>query len=429
MTSTHNGWQMSRNKRTVVIGIDGAPFSLIEELSNQGVMPFLSSLRREAIFTPMRSSIPAVSSVSWSSIITGYNPGEHGIFGFTEMIPGTYALSFPNFLSLKRPAFWQNERETCVIINVPSTYPAQALNGCLVSGFVSPRLDKAVYPISELPTLEALGYKVDVDAAKAKQSELVLYKELHETHTKREELADYLWQKYQPAVFMMVVTGSDRIGHFAWHHWEDRSHPSHHKFLEYFRRVDQTIESFAQRLNSLDTLVVLSDHGMESTVHEVNLNAYLIKGGFLKVDEDQKKKYNRIQDGSTAFALEDGRLYLHETDRFPRGSVEKAQEEGLLDQLTEFLAEIQVGGKRVIKTICRREEIYQGEHLDRAPHLVIVANPGFKLMGRLAADLYQPRRLSGMHNDQAFLLVKAPRANEIVPSAPTVDDIVSIIAD
>ena len=420
---------MARNRRTVIIGIDGAPFSLIQELSDQGVMPFLGCLRRGGVFRPMRSSVPAVSSVSWSSIITGHNPGEHGIFGFVEMMPGTYTLRFPNFLDLRRPAFWSQREGTCVIINVPATYPAQPLNGCHISGFVSPRLSKAVYPVSELPTVEALGYRIDVDAGKASQSELVLYKELHETHTKREELADYLWQKYQPEVFMMVVTGSDRIGHFAWHHWEDKSHPSHHQFLEYFRRVDQTVESFAARLGSSDTLVVLSDHGMESTAHEVNLNAHLIEGGFLKLDEDQKRKYRRIQQGSTAFALEDGRVYLNETGRFPNGSVEKSQEEELLDQLAAFFAGMQVGGNKVIRSVCRREEIYQGDHLSQAPHLVLVPNPGFKLMGRLTTDLHQPSRLSGMHNDQAFLLVRAPGADEIVPDTPTVEDVVSIIAD
>jgi len=419
---------MARDKRTVIIGIDGAPFSLIEELSDQGVMPFLASLRTEGIFTLMRSSIPAVSSVSWSSIITGHNPGEHGIFGFAEMMPGTYTLCFPNFLSLRRPAFWQDGEGTCVIINVPSTYPAQPLNGCLVSGFVSPRLDKAVYPTSELPVLEAMGYRLDLDVAKAKQSELVLYKELYEAHTKREELADYLWQRYQPAVFMLVLTGSDRIGHFAWHHWEEQSHPGHEKFLEYFRRVDQTIERFARRLSWHDTLVILSDHGMESTAQEVNLNAYLIQGGFLKLDEDQKRKYNRIQEGSIAFALEDGRVYLNETGRFPNGSVKPGEEAELLDQLSSFLAGIQVGGDGAIRSICRRDEIYRGDYLSQAPHLVLLPNPGFKLMGRLTADLYQPSRLPGMHNDQAFVLVRAPRAEEIVPDAPTVEDIVPIIA-
>ena len=154
----------------------------------------------------------------------------------------------------------------------------------------------------------------------------------------------------------------------------------------------------------------------------------LVEGGFLRLDEDEKRKYNRIQEGSIAFALEDGRVYLNETGRFPNGSVKPGEEPELLDQLSSFLAGIQVGGDGAIRSICRRDEIYRGDYLSQAPHLVLLPNPGFKLMGRLTADLYQPSRLPGMHNDQAFVLVRAPRAEEIVPDAPTVEDIVPIIA-
>ncbi|MEA3401516.1 MAG: alkaline phosphatase family protein [Armatimonadota bacterium] len=417
------------SKRKVIIGIDGAPFSLMEELADQGVIPFLRSLARDGVFRPMRSSVPAVSSVSWSSIVTGRNPGEHGIYGFSDMVPGTYSIRYPNFLDLKRPPFWHHETGNCVIINVPSTYPAQPLQGCHISGFVSPRLEKAVYPSSELETLETLGYRVDLDVEKAKQSELVLYKQLYETHAKREELADYLWEEYHPAVFMLVVTGSDRIGHFGWHHWQDQDHPSHDKFLEYFRRVDQTIERIAERLNPEDRLLVLSDHGMEGSVHEVNLNACLMDGGFLKLDQGEARKYNRIQEGSAAFALENGRVYVNERERFPKGSVEASQQEALLDRLTEFLAQLQVNGGKAIRQVHRREEIYYGDNLHKAPHLVAVPNPSFRLVGRLTADLHQPSRLPGMHNDQAFLMVRDPRADEIVPETPTVEDVVSIIRD
>ena len=86
-----------KNKRTVIIGIDGVSFGLLKELSDKGIMSNFKELRRNGIFSKMESSIPEISSVSWSSIITGKNPGEHNIYGFTDLINGTYSLSFPNF--------------------------------------------------------------------------------------------------------------------------------------------------------------------------------------------------------------------------------------------------------------------------------------------------------------------------------------------
>jgi len=390
-------------------------------------MPFFNSLKREGVFKVLKSSIPAISSISWSSIITGANPGEHGIYGFTEMIPNTYALSFPNFLSLKKPAFWQNAKGRSVILNVPSTYPAQKINGCHISGFVSPTLEKAVYPPSELKTLKRLDYQVDLDSRKAKKSELVLYTMLFETHAKREEMADYLWKKYDPDLFMIVVTGSDRIGHFAWHHWEDKNHLSHHKFLEYFRRVDQTIKNFSERINSTDSLILLSDHGMERAKMEVNINAYLIKGGFLSLDNDRRKKYNRIKEESTALTLDPARIYLHRKNRYPKGRVLKSDGPKIIDQLKKYFARIEINGEKVIKKIHQGPKIYQGKEAGRAPDLVLVPKAGFNLRGRLTRNFYRSSKLSGMHNEDGFILVKRPDGKKIVPKNPMVEDIVKII--
>ena len=77
---------MPPKNRTIVIGIDGVPFGLLDDLTEKGIMPNFAELKGgdEGVFTPMKSSIPDISSVSWSSVITGKNPGEHGIYGFTE---------------------------------------------------------------------------------------------------------------------------------------------------------------------------------------------------------------------------------------------------------------------------------------------------------------------------------------------------------
>ena len=143
-----------KNHRKIIIGIDGVPYELIDDLSKQGIMPNFNVLKKQSVFSKLKSSIPHISSVSWSSIITGSNPGEHGIFGFTDLIPNTYTLSFPDFNTLKTKPFWhQNPDKKYVIINVPSTYPVKPLNGVHISGFISLDLENADYPESEIENL------------------------------------------------------------------------------------------------------------------------------------------------------------------------------------------------------------------------------------------------------------------------------------
>jgi len=140
--------------RIVIIGLDGMPYHLIKNLAEGGTMPNMKALIDEGIFKQMASSIPEVSSVAWSSVITGKNPGEHGVYGFTDLMPGSYSMFFPNFNSLKAPPFWEREDSgKSVIINVPTTYPARELNGILISGFVALKLERATYQLSLLLSL------------------------------------------------------------------------------------------------------------------------------------------------------------------------------------------------------------------------------------------------------------------------------------
>jgi len=160
-----------KQKKRVIIGIDGVPFRILDELSDQGVMRNFKNLKREGVFKKMESSLPEISSVSWSSIITGKNPGEHGIYGFTDILPGTYTMSFPNYKNLKEKPFWEKEKDKKhVIINVPATYPPNKINGFIVSGFVSLDIKKSVQPEIYLNMLEEMDYKIDVDSKKAHKS-------------------------------------------------------------------------------------------------------------------------------------------------------------------------------------------------------------------------------------------------------------------
>ena len=162
---------MAKKERKVIfIGLDGVPFEMIKDFSDTGIMPNIGRLIDRGIFKRMSSSIPEISSVAWSSIITGKNPAQHGIFGFTDVHPGSYTLRFPNFNNLKALPFWNTKAFRSIIMNVPSTYPVKEMNGIHISGFVSIDLEKSVYPLSLVSTLKDFDYRLDVDSEKAHHS-------------------------------------------------------------------------------------------------------------------------------------------------------------------------------------------------------------------------------------------------------------------
>ena len=420
---------MTEQSKTVIIGLDGVPFDMLKTFAEDGTMPNTAQLISQGIFKKMNSSIPEVSSAAWSSIITGSNPGTHGIFGFTDLRPKTYKICFPNFTSLKAPAFWQQSESQSVIINVPSTYPVRQMNGVHISGFVSIDFEKSVYPPSLLPRLKDMDYRLDVDSQKAHRSIELFLDDVDETLNARIEAYKYLWERYDWQIFMLVFTGTDRLMHFLWSAYEDRNHQFHSFFLDHFRKIDKTIGEIASRISNDDLLVPLSDHGFERLDHDIYINYFLADQGFLKFKPGADLSLEAIDHGTKAFALDPARIYINYKDKYPCGTVAISETEDVLSQLEDSFGSLKIDGKNVIRDTYRKQQLYTGPCTDNAPDMVLVGAEGFNLKSHIrAANLTDKGIFTGKHTqDTAFLLIKGLTDETIVPATPAVWDVKGII--
>lgn len=66
--------------KTVVIGLDGATFDVIDPLLQDGKLPTPASFIREGVRAPLRSTTLPNSFPGWASCTTGTSEGMHGIF-------------------------------------------------------------------------------------------------------------------------------------------------------------------------------------------------------------------------------------------------------------------------------------------------------------------------------------------------------------
>lgn len=78
--------------RTVIIGLDAYDPILFEKLYEQGKLPNLGGLLEGKGYSRFQVANPPQSEVSWTSIATGLNPGEHGMFDFVHRDPASYSL-------------------------------------------------------------------------------------------------------------------------------------------------------------------------------------------------------------------------------------------------------------------------------------------------------------------------------------------------
>ncbi len=424
---------LGRGKRTrvAVIGLDGSPYTLIKKLTGNGVMPNLNSLIGERNFYQMDTTIPEISSVAWSTFMTGKNSGEHGIFGFTELVPRTYKLRFPNSSDLKSHPIWDDLKKVgkrTVVINLPGTYPAKPMSGVLIAGFVALRIEKASYPEEIIPYLKSINYRIDVDTLKARENKDFLIKDLFETLEIRKQAMLHFWEKEKWDLFIGVITGTDRLQHFMMDDFFDETSNYHQSFLDYYNLIDsKIIKDIRERIDDSIKLVILSDHGFTKIDKEVYLNRWLVEEGYLRFKNEHPDSIEDIAEGSRAFVMDPGRIYINQKGKYPFGSVSSGDEHnGLVDELKEKLDKVEYKGKNVIKRILKRDEIYTGPYAENGPDLVAQSNYGFDLKGTVKSkEVFGNSFLTGMHTqDDAFVILPEEENVEQKPHISQLKDMI-----
>jgi len=413
--------------KTLIIGLDGVPCSVIKELAHKGIMPYIKNLMEDSLWGAMQVCLPPLSSVSWSSFMTAKNPADHGIYGFTDITPD-YKLHFNSFLDIKSLTLFDRLGEkgiNSVVINLPSTYPTRAFPGVLISGFWSLDLEKSVYPPSLLPFLKEINYQVDIDLQRARKDPKYLFGALKDTLQMRKKLADYLWDREKWDLFMLVVTGTDRLQHYQFKSLINTEGKRYKGVMDYYKEIDKLIEYYVNLFKSQggDMVIILSDHGFTELKKEVYINFLLEEKGFLKFKNKAPATISDLDpENSVAFALDPGRIYVNLKDRFMQGTVSKKDFDKVIEDLKHLFDSLYFEGEKVIKMIKMKEEVYSGKLIDKAPDMVLVSVDGFDLKGAVSGEgVFRDSDLEGMHTfDNAFYLIHT-KEGSVKPPADIIE--------
>ena len=423
-----------KKNKVAVLGIDGVPCSLLRDFIRKGIMPNLSSIVTGGSLREMDASIPEVSSTSWTTFMTGVNPGKHNIYGFMGLKPNSYSLYFPNSGDIKSDTIWDilgKHNKQSIVINVPSTYPAKPLKGILTAGFVSVDLQKATYPHSAFEYLQGIGYRMDVDSQKAGVSLEALAEDIDMTFRKRTEALLHFYDHHVWDLFIGTITETDRLHHFLWSALEDDAHSLHGFFIDFYKKIDSLIGQIVDRCGSDITFLIVSDHGFTDIKQEVYLNAWLMEKGYLKFRKESPESLEDIHPESIAFALDPSRIYINLKQRYPSGCVEGTAYDAMRLKVKEELLDFHIDGVKVMKQVYTKEEIYHGPNLYSAPDLVALSNTGYDLKGSIIKKTVFGRSIfTGAHTqDNATFFINKPipegRIN-IMDVAPTVLKIMDI---
>lgn len=411
-------------KKVLVIGLDGATFRMIDPMLARGELPNLDRVIRGGARGVLRSTINPNSWPAWVSFMTGMNPGGHGVFSPHRMKAGSYSMETVDYRGVKAPAIWDiagAAGRTCGVINVPVTYPAPPVNGFMVSGFNAPSgLADSVYPESLKEEIFREFPDYDVDIVADIWNKKKTWGDAQRRITDRRLLAKFLHEKYNPDLFIVVFTMSDRIQHVFWGDM-DPSHPFHKRTSGEFadvvprmyRLLDEAVGELCAMVGPDIPVFILSDHGFLGMREKFHINLYLSRLGLLKYRTNVRgvavKKMkeaasalgltklvrrlapmveNTAQEIRSAitreivdwgrtkvFADQNCGIRVNMKSEYPMGVVEsQAERSAILRDLHSRLLEERhpKTGQNLFKQVCLREEVYSGEYVGAAPNLYLI---------------------------------------------------------
>ena len=376
-------------RKVAVIGLDCATPQLVFDLWRDE-LPNLNALMARGVWGTLRSCDPPITVPAWASMLSSKDPGQLGLYGFRNRRSHAYddvELAHANLV--KHDRVWDilsRAGRQVILLGIPQTYPPPAVNGHVVSCFLTPSKARAfTYPAALREEVESVagGYVFDVDDFRtADKAELL--ERIHAMTRTHFRVARHLLRTKPWDFFMMVEMGTDRIHHGFWQHCDpqdSRFEPGNqfeHAIRDYYRYVDGEVGELLSCLDPATLLLVVSDHGAQRMRGGIRINEWLRHNDYLRLRKSPAQPMAltaELVDWPATTAWGDGgycgRIFLNVAGREPQGTVAPAQYERVRDELITAITAINgPDGCNLGARAYRPEELYS-EVNGVAPDLIV----------------------------------------------------------
>jgi len=315
-------------------------------------------------------------------MMSGYDPGELGIYGFRNRKDYSYhSYAIANASALRIDRVWDvlsRVGKKVILLGVPQTYPVKPLNGYVISDFLTPSTQSQyTHPPDLRSEIEQVsgGYVLDVENFRTQDKEALL-RRIYQKTQKHFAVGKYLVKTKAWDFFMMVEMGVDRIQHGFWSYMD----PTHckyepgnrfeHAIRDYYRYLDQEVGELLDLLPPGTVVLVVSDHGAKRLDGGICFNEWLIQEGYLTLKSypNTLTPIDKVEiDWGRTKAWGDGgyygRLFLNVRGREPYGTIDPADYERIREELIHKIMAITApDGRPLGSKAYRPEELYREVH-------------------------------------------------------------------
>jgi predicted AlkP superfamily phosphohydrolase/phosphomutase len=416
---------MSAARRVLVIGLDGATFRLLRPFAGSGLMPELAQLLASGCHGELQPPFPPLTPPSWSSFMTGKNPGKHGVIGFRLPPSGYRTGGFVSSRALRARTLWEIVSQaglTVGALHVVPSYPVRPLNGFMVACMLSPPgAQDIVYP-PEFRALLPDDFQISLEppqqlvlsSADYRERSLDYLRQLRRLGQQRLEATLRLMRERPCDLLAVIFYEADRVQHFFWSHLAASGPAGADPALveevaaaarAIYRDLDHAIGALRAACGRDTVTFVISDHGFgPSPTRYVYVNRWLADHGFLHVHRTwrlRRKLLKRLPDRlrkrwdtvegvfvnwrrsrawCDALETRSAAVWVNVRGQQPQGCVEPGAEyDRVCEDIRRGLSTLRDGDRPVFQLVARREEIYHGPMTELAPDLVLYAHPSHGL--------------------------------------------------
>ncbi len=363
-------------KKLIVIGLDCAtPQTLFKDFLND--CPNIKNLVNNGVYGRLRSSDPPITIPAWMVMATGKKAGTLGLYGFRHRKENSYDdFWIASSYSIKEKKVWdilgENNLKSC-ILGIPPTYPVQKINGCAVSGFITPdTTSEYTFPPSLKEEIKKFVGDYILDANFRVDAKEELLKEIYAMTDIQFKTIKYLMETKQWDYFNFVIIGLDRFHHAFWkfydksHHLYEPGNKFEFEMRNYYKYLDEKVGKILENIDENTSVMVVSDHGAKAMKGLICINMVLEKLGLLyfKKKPEYGARINDTEvDWDKTYAWGWGgyyaRIFLNVEGREASGIIEKKDYNKIRDQIADKIKTITDNKGRPMNTkVYKPEDLY-----------------------------------------------------------------------
>jgi predicted AlkP superfamily phosphohydrolase/phosphomutase len=374
--------------KVIVIGLDCAtPKTLFHDFIDD--LPNIRKLMEHGVYGKLRSSDPPITVPAWMVMATGQKPGALGVYGFRHRKMNSYTdFWVANSSTITEPKIWDiigKKGLKSVILGLPPTFPAQKINGNLVTGFISPdTLSNFTYPpeLKEEISQNIGDYIFDVNFRTNQKEQLLI--DIYQMTKLHFKTVKYLITKKEWNYCHFVIIGLDRLHHAFWKYY-DKTHAKYEKgntfetvIKNFYKYLDKEVGEILELIDEDTTIFIVSDHGAKAMKGCLCVNMVLEQLGLLKFKTTPKPRTdleNAEIDWKNTYVWGWGgyyaRIFLNVRGREEFGIIPPEEYELWREKVIKQLKDIPDDkGKPMDTKIYRPEDLYEVIRGD-APDLMV----------------------------------------------------------